>query len=89
MTEIDQEQSEELNPEEIFLNQTTFSAIIESMVLEGYTYFDAVLEFAAQQDREPDELTQFMSRAILDKVRKSAYDSGLMNNPEQSLDELT
>lgn len=48
MTEIDQEQSEELNPEEIFLNQTTFSAIIESMVLEGYTYFDAVLEFAAQ-----------------------------------------
>jgi len=49
MTEITQEPTEELNPEEIFLNQTTFSAIIESMVLnDGYTYFDAVLEFAAQ-----------------------------------------
>lgn len=68
-----------------FLNKDSFSEQIESKVLTGMTYFDAVLEFAEECDKSPEELLPFMSTVILEKLRKSANDSGLINTMQESL----
>lgn len=69
-----------------FLNKDSFSQAIEKKVLEGQTYFDAVLEFADDCNKSPEELLQFMSTVILEKVRKSATDSGLIDLKLETLD---
>jgi hypothetical protein len=72
-----------------FLTKQAFSEIIEKKVLEeGLTYFQAVLEFSEDINRDPDELMQFMSKGILDKIKKSANDLGLIDTGEQSLEDL-
>lgn len=73
-----------------FLSKDKFSEIIERKVLEDdISYFDAVIEFAAESDRSPEELMPFMSTVILDKVRKSAMDAGMINTNDQTdLDEF-
>lgn len=81
---------EPTNPlEKVFLSQTSMSTEIERLVTkEGYTYFDAIIEFAAEIDRSPEELLPFMSKAILDKVRKSAEDEGYIQPQSLSLEDF-
>lgn len=69
-----------------FLNKDSFSAAIEKKVLEGQTYFDAVIEFADDCNKSPEELLPFMSVVILEKIKKSATDSGLIDLKLESLD---
>ena len=73
----------------VFLNKESFSQQIEQMVRDdGFTYFDAIIEFANECDKEPDEMLGFMSQVLLEKVRKSATDSGLIDLKETNLDEF-
>jgi hypothetical protein len=69
-----------------FLNKDSFSTSIEKKVLEGQTYFDAVIEFADDCNKSPEELLPFMSTVILEKIKKSATDSGLIDIKVDSLD---
>jgi len=70
------------------LTKDSFAELIELKVQnEGFTYFQAILDFAEECDKDPDELLQYMSPVILDKVRKSATDSGL-SSPEPDLESL-
>lgn len=73
--------------EPVFLNKTTFSEIIEKMVKdEGLTYFEAIIAFCEENNKEVETMNQFMSQVLLDKVRQSARDMGLMAQ-EPSLDD--
>jgi hypothetical protein len=74
--------------DDLFLTKESFSAQIEEKVLSGLSYFDAVLEFCEDSDKEPDELLKFMSQVILEKVRKSANDTGLFVTNEIDLESL-
>lgn len=72
-----------------FLNKTTFSNIIENMVKdEGLTYFEAIIAFCEENNKEVESMNQFMSQVLLDKVRQSARDMGLMPQ-EPSLEDYT
>ena len=63
----------------IFLNKTTFSQTIEKMVQEeGLTYFEAIIAFSEENNKDIESMNQFMSQVLLDKVRQSARDMGLM-----------
>lgn len=66
-----------------FLNKDSFSAAIEQKVLDGLTYFEAVIEFADDCNKSPEEMLPFMSTVILEKVRKSATDSGYIDSEIQ------
>jgi hypothetical protein len=66
-----------------FLNKDSFAAAIEKKVIEGSTYFEAVIEFAEDCNKSPEEMLPFMSTVILEKVRKSAADSGLIDSEIQ------
>ena len=71
------------------LTKETFSEKIEEMVLTGeFTYFEAILDFADENDADPEELLPFMTQVLLEKVRKSATDSGLINLRETDLEEF-
>lgn len=63
-----------------FLTKESFSAQIEEKVLnEGCSYFQAIIEFAEDVDKSPEELLGYMSQVLLDKVKKSAEDLGLID----------
>ena len=48
-----------------------------------------VVEFAAECDKSPEELIPFMSQVMIDKVRKSASDAGLVDTKsDTSLDDF-
>lgn len=69
-------------PESAFLSKTTFSAHIEDMVHHsGYTYFDAILAFADEADKDPDELTQYMTPVLIEKIKRSAISEGYFQGP--------
>lgn len=77
-----------INPSE-FLNKQTFSDHIEKRVSEeNITYFEAIIEFSEDADKSPEELVPFMSQVLLEKVRKSANDSGLIDTGETDLESL-
>lgn len=64
-----------------FLTKDSFAEKIEDLVFSGnVSYFEAIVEFANECDKSPEELLPFMSQVLLDKVRKSASDSGLIDN---------
>ena len=79
--------SEELD-KSIFLNKHNFSLRIEEMVLEGMTYFEAVLAFADEADKDPEELMQFMSPVLIEKLRKCAVEQGLAQPENNSIEDL-
>lgn len=74
----------------VFLSKNTFSEYIETRVLEnkGLTYFEAILQFSHESDKEPEELLQYMSDVLLAKVKQSAIDSDLIKSDTYSLDDL-
>lgn len=70
-----------------FLTKESFAEKIEKMVQNsGSTYFEAIIEFADDCDKSPEEMVPFMSQVLLEKVRKSANDSGLIDLRENDLD---
>lgn len=70
-----------------FLTKENFAEKVEQKVLEeGCTYFQAIIEYAEDCDKSPEEMLPFMSQVLLDKVRKSASDSGLIDLKENTLD---
>lgn len=72
-----------------FLSKSNFSDYIENMVLKSnLTYFEAILEFSDDSDKEPEDLIQYMSPVLLEKVRKSATDSGLHKENVYDLEDL-
>lgn len=63
-----------------FLTKESFAAQIEEKVLnENCSYFQAIIEFAEDVDKSPEELLSYMSQVLLDKVKKSAEDLGLID----------
>lgn len=70
-----------------FLTKESFAEKIEEIVREtGSTYFEAIIEFADDCDKSPEEMVPFMSQVLLEKVRKSANDSGLIDLKENDLE---
>ena len=74
----------------VLLSKANFSEYIEKMVLDnkGMTYLDAILKFSYESDKEPDELLQYMSNVLLEKIRQSAVDSELIKPDTYSLEDL-
>ena len=72
----------------VFLTKDSFAEKIEQMVLSGSTYFDAIIEFADDCDKSPEEMMPYISEVLLQKVRKSATDDGLIDLKENSLEEF-
>lgn len=63
-----------------FLNKESFAQEIEHRVLEeGCTYFSAIIQFAEDWNRDAEDLVSYMSPVLLDKVKKSAQDTGLID----------
>jgi uncharacterized protein YeaC (DUF1315 family) len=62
----------------LFLSKDSFAVAIEDMVKEGLTYFEAVIAFCEENNKEIEEMTQYMHPVVLDKVKQSARDMGLM-----------
>lgn len=73
-----------------FLSKSNFSEYIEAMILDspGLTYFEAILKFSEESDKEPEELITYMSEVLLSKVKQSAIESELIKSDTYSLDEL-
>ncbi len=74
----------------VFLSKSNFSNYIETLVRDnpGMTYFEAILRFSNESDKEPEELLPFMEDVLLEKVRKSAVDLELHKEETYSLDDL-
>ena len=71
-----------------FLTKDSFAEKIEEMVLAGSTYFDAIIEFSDDCDKSPEEMMPYISEVLLQKVRKSASDDGLIDLKENDLEEF-
>jgi hypothetical protein len=73
----------------VFLTKEKFAEQIEQKVLSGdFTHFEAIIDFADECDKSPEEMLPFMSQVLLEKVRKSANDSGLINTNDVDLESL-
>lgn len=74
----------------VLLSKSNFSAYIEKMVLEqpGLTYFEAIIKFSEESDKEAEELMKYMTDVLLDKVKQSAIDMELIRSETYSLDDL-
>jgi len=59
-----------------FLSKESFSRIIETKVLSGLEYFDAVIEFCDENDCDPKDITKFIQPVLLQKLQSSAIKSG-------------
>jgi len=71
----------------VFLTKENFAEKVEQKVIdEGCTYFTAILEFAEECDKSPEEMLPFMSQVLIDKVKKSACDSGLIDLKQNDLE---
>jgi Phage late-transcription coactivator len=70
----------------IFMTKESFAAQVEQKVLhDDVSYFEAILELAEDCDKSPEEMLPLMSQVLLDKVKKSASDSGLIDLKENDL----
>lgn len=62
-----------------FMSKDNFACIIENFVRDdGINHFEAVIAFCEETNRELEDVVKFMSPVLLDKVRQSARDMGLM-----------
>lgn len=74
----------------VFLSKSNFADHIESRMISNkeLTYFTAILEFCEEADKDPEDVLQFMSPVLLEKVRKSATDDGLIKSDTYDLEDL-
>jgi hypothetical protein len=42
------------------------------------SYFDAIIEYAQELDKSPEELLEYMSTTLKQKVAQSAIDAGMI-----------
>lgn len=72
----------------VFLSKTNFADYIENMILEspGLTYFEAILKFSEESDKEPMMLLPYMSEVLLEKVKRSAIENELIRSDEATLE---
>lgn len=66
----------------VFLSKANFADYIENMLLEnpGLSYFEAILKFSEESDKEPSVLLPYMSKVLLEKVKRSAVESELIRS---------
>lgn len=74
----------------VFLSKANFADHIESRMLKDaeLSYFTAILEFCEEADKDPEDVLQYMSPVLLEKVRKSASDNGLFKSETYDLEDL-
>jgi hypothetical protein len=74
----------------VFLSKTNFADYIENMLLEspGLTYFEAILKFSEESDKEPNMLLQYMSEVLLEKVKRSAIENELFKSDVPTFEDL-
>lgn len=74
----------------LFLSKANFSEHIENLVLAnpGMTYFEAVLYYSEEANKEPEELIKCMSTVMIEKVRQSAIDMELIQPQTYDINEL-
>lgn len=72
----------------VFLSKTNFAEYIENMLLEspGLTYFEAILKFSEESDKDPMALLPYMSEVLLEKVKRSAIENDLIRSDEATLE---
>jgi hypothetical protein len=72
----------------VFLSKTNFAEYIENMLLEspGLTYFEAILKFSEESDKDPMALLPYMSEVLLEKVKRSAIENELIRSDEATLE---
>jgi hypothetical protein len=72
----------------VFLSKTNFAEYIENMLLEspGLTYFEAILKFSEESDKDPIALLPYMSEVLLEKVKRSAIENELIHSNEATLE---
>ena len=75
----------------VFLSKTNFSEYIENMILQtpSLTYFEAIIKFSEESDKDPMDLLPFMSGVLLEKVRQSAIENGLIQSDTPSLEDIS
>lgn len=62
-----------------FLTKESFATAIEKIVLEeDMDHFQAVIAFCEDNNREYEDVIKLMSPTILEKVKQSARDAGLI-----------
>ncbi len=74
----------------VFLSKSNFADYIENMLLEspGLTYFEAILKFSEESDKEPSMLIPYMSEVLLEKVKRSAIENELFRSDTPTFEEL-
>lgn len=72
----------------VFLSKTNFAEYIENMLLEspGLTYFEAIIKFSEESDKDPMTLLPYMSEVLLEKVKRSAIENELIRSDEATLE---
>jgi len=62
-----------------FLTKESFAKSIEKIVLEeGIDHFQAVIAFCEDNNQEYEDVIKLMTPTILEKVKQSARDAGLI-----------
>lgn len=62
-----------------FLTKDSFAATIEKLVLdEGIDHFNAIIIFCEDTNREYEDVIKLMTPNLLEKVKQSARDAGLI-----------
>jgi hypothetical protein len=74
----------------VFLSKANFADYIEHMLLEspGLTYFEAILKFSEESDKEPSMLIPFMSEVLLEKVKRSAVENDLIRSDVSTIEDF-
>lgn len=68
-----------------FLDKNSFTKHIEQKVKErpGLSYFDAILEFCEESDKDPKQIMKFVQPVLLQKIKQSAIDTGVFVPKEE------
>jgi len=71
------------------MSKDSFALEIERRVLEdAIPYFQAIIEFSEDYNKDAEDLVPFMSQVLLDKVKKSAEDLGLVDLGSVDIEKL-
>jgi hypothetical protein len=63
-----------------FLTKDSFAATIEKIVLdEDLDYFNAIIAYCEDNNKEYDDVIKLMNPTLLEKVKQSARDAGLID----------
>lgn len=67
-----------------FMTERTFQEAIEAIVeANRISHMDAVLAFCDENDLDPDDIKQFVSSNLRDKIRQDAVEEGFFKRTAQ------